>query len=157
MNVKEKLLRAATDQLRKQVNSAVTHADYLTVPPVGWIKSVRQSLGMTGSQLAARNMVSRAAISKTEKAELVGGVTIKQMEKMAESMGCRFVYGIVPMNSIEDIRETQAKTKANAIIKRVATHMALEDQLSSSESLNNQRDDLLKELLNNNKGELWDE
>lgn len=157
MSVKERLLRAVADQLRKHVNSVVAHANYLSPPPEGWMKSVRLSLGMTGAQLAARNKISRAAISKTEKAELDGGVTIKHMEKMAASMGCRFVYAIVPTSSIENIRETQAKSKANSVMKQVSTHMALEDQLSNSEILRKQRDDLLKEFLDNKKGELWDE
>jgi predicted DNA-binding mobile mystery protein A len=157
MNLKEKLMRTVTDQLRKHINAAATYAGHLSAPNEGWVKSVRLSLGMSGIQLGARNNVSKAAISKTEKAELVGGVTIKQMEKMAASMGCRFVYGIVPNGSIEAIRERQARTKADAIMKRVSTHMALEDQLASSDALREQRDSLIQELLDGKNGELWDD
>ncbi len=157
MDAKSRILRAVTGQLRKKVDSAAFCASYLAVPKEGWVKTVRASLGMTGSQLAARNGVSRAAISKTQKAEINGGITINQMKKMAESMGCQFVYGIVPSESIEKITQTQAVNKANKIIRMVSTHMALEDQLSSQEDLESQRNDLVKQLMDNTKGALWDE
>jgi hypothetical protein len=55
--------------------------------------------------------------------------TFKSMRAMAEAMGCRFVYAVVPPDSIENLILTQARKKATALVGTASKHMALEDQL----------------------------
>lgn len=157
MNTKSQIKQLVADLLIGQINSIRSHAKHIEFIGEGWIKAVRSSLGMSATQLAERNKVSKAAISKLEKAEMSGSVTIKQMEKIANSMGCRFVYAIVPEKPIEQMVREQAKKQAKKHVDRVATHMAFEDQLTSESARQKQLNDLIAEISKNKKWELWRE
>ncbi len=55
------------------------------VPPRGWIKAIREALGMTVRQLAARMGTSISRIPVIEKAEVSGSTTIKTLRQAAEA------------------------------------------------------------------------
>jgi predicted DNA-binding mobile mystery protein A len=101
------------------------------MPSEGWLRTVRKALGMPGAQLAKKMGVTRARVAQAENAELAGGVSLKSMRAAAEAMGCRFVYAIVPSQSIEDIIIAQARKKAMAVVATASKHMALESQTLS--------------------------
>lgn len=144
-------------QYQKRVNSAASAAGNLAMPKEGWIRTVRKALGMSGAQLARRLGVTRAAISNTEKAELVGGVTLKNMQQMAEGLGCRFVYAIVPEKQLEDILDAQARKKALDIVNRTNKHMALESQSLSSEQIEYEIKRLQQDYLKEHFTDLWND
>ncbi|MEQ3763036.1 MAG: mobile mystery protein A [Alcanivorax sp.] len=153
MNMK----RIVQKQYRENVNRARAQLVGLTIPSEGWIRTVRQALGMSGAQLARRMGVTRGLVSNTEKAELAGGVTIKAMQNMAHSMNCRFVYAIVPEHDIEEIVQKRALEKARAQVKQVSVHMALEEQALSEEKLREQVQSFAEELLKNSNSDLWND
>lgn len=144
-------------QYQKRVNNAASSAGNLAIPKEGWIRTVRKALGMSGAQLARRLGVTRAAISNTEKAELVGGVTLKNMQQMAEGLGCRFVYAIVPEKQLEDILDAQARKKALDIVNRTNKHMALESQSLSSEQIEYEIKRLQQDYLKEHFTDLWND
>lgn len=144
-------------QYQKRVNNAASVAGNLAMPKEGWIRTVRKALGMSGAQLARRLGVTRAAISNTEKAELVGGVTLKNMQQMAEGLGCRFVYAIVPEKQLEDILDAQARKKALDIVNRTNKHMALESQSLSSEQIEYEIKRLQQDYLKEHFTDLWND
>lgn len=121
---------AAARQYRAIVDrAAASIGQQLSLPSEGWIATTRKALGMPAAQLARRLGVTRARISEAEKAEPSGGVTLKTMRAVAEAMGCRFVYTIVPLDgSVEKAIAAQARRKAQALVERASTHMALERQ-----------------------------
>lgn len=101
----------------------------LEAPNEGWIATVRKALGMSAAQLARRLGVTRARVSHLEKTEMSGGVTLRTMDITAKAMGCRFVYAIVPVEGrVADGIAAQARRKAEALVARAGTHMALEQQ-----------------------------
>lgn len=114
-------------QYQRIVDGAAGHAA-LQTPPEGWLRTVRKALGMSGAQLAKKMKVTRARVAQAEGAELDGAVTLKSMQTMAEAMGCRFVYAIVPPQRIEDVIMAQARKKATALVATASQHMALESQ-----------------------------
>jgi len=120
----------ARQQIMRKVNaSANTPAAKLWSPSDGWIATIRKTLGMSGAELGRRLNLKRGRISQAEKAELEGGVSLRTMERMAEGLGCRFVYAIIPEDGgLEDVIRAQAHKKAKEIVNRAATHMALEKQ-----------------------------
>jgi predicted DNA-binding mobile mystery protein A len=81
--------------------------------------------------------VTRARIAQAETAETSGGVTLKTMQTLAEAMGCRFVYAVLPPKGkeTEDVIFAQAMKQARAIVERTDVHMALEGQGLSKEKL----------------------
>ena len=153
MSIKQLVAR----QYRENVNSTANQASSISIPDEGWIRTVRKALSMSGTQLAKRLNVSKGLISNTEKAELSGGVTLRNMQNMAEAMNCRFIYAIVPESSVEDIIHYQAVKKASAQVKEASIQMALEDQALSKTQLQAEIDRISKELQDNPTSDLWNE
>jgi len=149
---------AVIQQYQDIVNRAARHrGPDASVPPEGWIATVRKALGMSGQQLAKRLGVTRARVSRAERAEREGGTTIRTMHAMAEAMGCRFVYAIVPEGRIEDVIAAQARRKAQALTGRASSHMALENQSLSEEQNAKAVERAVLNLLHTMPADLWTE
>lgn len=137
-------------QYRGIVDRAASQLSGVQKPPEGWVVTVRKALGISGAQLARRLGVSRASVSQTEKNELSGSVTLKHMQGTAEALGCRFVYAIVPVDSIEDVIRDQAEQKATKLVRRASGHMALESQSlppeKNKEEIARLRDELIRDM-----------
>jgi predicted DNA-binding mobile mystery protein A len=146
----------AQRQLQRLVDEAADRHPPLR-PPEGWLRTVRKALGMSGAQLAKRLNVTRARVAQAEFAERSGAATIKSMRAMAEAMGCRFVYAIVPPERTEDLILAQARKKAKALVGTASEHMALEDQLLSKEKITEQVDQFARELAQKLSSDLWDD
>jgi predicted DNA-binding mobile mystery protein A len=144
-------------QYQKRADMAAEASRDITIPREGWIRTVRKALGMSGAQLGRRIGISRAAISNTEKAELAGGVTLKNMQQLAEAMGCRFVYAIIPEGKVEDIIEKQARQKAMTIVNKTNKNMALEAQGLSNEQVEYELERLKQEFIKELPSDLWND
>ena len=86
-----------------------------------------------------------------------GNVTLKTMQTMAEAMGCRFVYAVLPPKgkNTEDIIFAQAMKKAKAITARTDEHMALEGQNLFKATLENQIERLAHRLAVEMASDFW--
>ena len=144
-------------QYRDKVNQAYTRFGDFSMPPNGWLRMVRNALGMTGEQLANRLGVTKARISKAEQDELTGRVTLKSMQNMASAMNCRFVYAVVPENEIEEIIKKRAFDKAREQIKSASTQMALEAQALNDKQLAFAVDELASEIIEKMPSDLWND
>src|SRR6266849_5742373 len=78
-------------------------------PPKGWLRAIRDALGMTSAQFARRLGVSQPRIIELEQSEVSGGVTLNTLQRAAEALGCRFVYALVPEQPLEDTVRARAK------------------------------------------------
>lgn len=127
-------------------------------PPVkGWIRAVREAIGMSGKQLAQRLKVSQPRIPKLEQDELASAVTLKTMRQVAEALDCVFVYALVPRTSLEETVRTQARKVAAERMQRVSHTMLLEAQGLSDEEQRASYDAAVEELMREMPKELWDE
>lgn len=126
------------------------------VPVKGWIRAIREALGMSGRQLAQRLKVSQPRIPRLEQDELTGAVTIKTMQQVAEALDCTFVYALVPRTSLEDTLRGQARLVAQSRIERVAHSMLLEAQSLSAEEQQRSLVSAIDELVREMPKELWD-
>ena len=149
--------KTATRQYQAIVNRAASRLSDIQTPTEGWMVTVRKALGMSGAQLARRLGVTRAAVSQTEKHEAHGGVTLRQMQKIAGALGCRFVYAIVPEGDIEDVVRTQAGRKASELVRRASGQMALEEQSLPKEKIRQEVTHLRDGFLRDLPADLWDE
>ncbi len=128
------------------------------MPPVrGWLRAMREALGMTGAQLAARLRVVPSRIPALEKAEVTGGTTLKTMREAAEAMGCTFVYAIVPTKPLDELLRARAVALADAELARVHHSMRLEDQALDARDLAEARERLIAAYLDGNPRRLWEE
>ena len=124
----------------------------ITRPPQGWLKTIREFLGMTTTQLAKRLEISQPRIVAMEKNER--NVKISTMERIADVLNCDFSYAFVPRENIDDIIYNQAKKKAQKILDKVNKNMGLENQLVKTDDL---LKDIIEELLEGNIARIWDE
>lgn len=134
---------------------APLRAEPLAVPPSGWIKAIREALGMTVEQFARRMGVVQSRASTIEKAEMTGATTIKTMREAAEAMGCTFVYAIVPTTTLDELVRQQAARKADAELARLHHTMRLENQALTKPDLEMERERLIAELLTGSPRRLW--
>ncbi|MEG6505165.1 mobile mystery protein A [Nitratidesulfovibrio sp. 1201_IL3209] len=149
------------------VDAAAGKVSGVSVPKGGWIATVRKALGMSGAQLARRLGVTNAAVYQNERSEPEGAITLRQMERMAQALGCRFVYAIVPdaqgenaqveNGRVEDVVRRQARAKAEALVLRVSGHMALEQQALPPERLQEEIARMTEDLLRNPPPDFWEE
>jgi predicted DNA-binding mobile mystery protein A len=142
-------------QYRNIVDSVAASVADLKTPPEGWLRTVRNALGMSGAELAKKMGVTRARVTKAEHAELTGGVTLKSMQATAEAMGCRFVYAVVPSGRIEDIIMAQARKKAMAIVGTASKHMALENQTLPNDKIAQEVERLTREIAQEMPPHFW--
>jgi predicted DNA-binding mobile mystery protein A len=127
------------------------------VPPTGWIKAVREALGLTTRQLAARMGVARSRVTTIEKAEVTGATTIKTLREAAEAMNCTFVYAIVPTTSLDEILRDQATAKAERELARHHHTMRLENQAMTKIDLAAERERLVADMLAGSLRPVWDD
>jgi predicted DNA-binding mobile mystery protein A len=138
-----------------------TLSDYAVLkqnaPPVkGWIRAIREALGMSGKQLANRLKVSQPRIPRLEQDELSGVVSLKTMRQAAEAMDCVFVYAIVPRTTLEESVRAQARKVAEARAQRVSHSMLLEAQNLSDKEQRASLDAAVDELVREMPRELWE-
>ena len=83
---------------------------------------------MTATQLAKRMNISQARVSSIESAEIEGSLTLNKMNETAKALNCKFVYFLIPENSLNDIIKEQAIKSVMENHKNVAHSMGLENQ-----------------------------
>lgn len=147
------------DSLRiRQLGSRLKPFSRLTssaVPREGWIRSIREALGLTAQGLSERMGVTRPAITQLERAEQQGRITLNKLREVAEALDSKLVYALVPTESLEAILALRARTVAQERMERVWHSMLLEGQEISSEEKERQIADLSRELLSGNPRDLW--
>lgn len=144
---------------RRQLDATLakfSEARRVQPPAKGWIRAVREALGMSGKQLAKRLQVSQPRVFKLEQDEPTGALTLKTMQQAAEALDCVFVYALVPRSSLEETVRTQARLVATDRLQRVSHTMLLEAQTLSSEEQQASLDDAVEELMRETPRNLWD-
>lgn len=152
MKKKKKLVRQQLEVTLRKFRPLLE----IPMPPKGWIRAVRDALGMSGRQLADLLKVSRQRASIIEKDELSGSTTIKTMRRVAESLDCVFVYALVPRSSLEECVRKQALLVARRRLSLASNTMRLEDQGLNDTDQKNALDDMANELADTLPSTLWD-
>ncbi|KAA9130489.1 mobile mystery protein A [Marinihelvus fidelis] len=149
------------DTARKQtvrlLDEAARQVGNVRTPPEGWLATLRKALRMPVNTLAGRLGVSRGAVYQAERNEREGAITINQLRKLADAMGGRLVYAIVPETSIADMVEHQARRKASGRVRRTNAHMALEQQSLPDEQARQRIEDLAEELARDMPADFWND
>lgn len=129
----------------------------VAIPPTGWIKAIRNALGMTMQQLGRRLQVSKQGVMDMERREKEGSISLKSLREIARAMDMKLVYGFVPNDgSLDALIEKRAKELATQIVLRTANTMKLEDQANSNERLEEAIEERAAALRNEMPKLLWD-
>jgi len=148
---KKKLIREQLDASLQRFRPLLD----ITAPSKGWIRAIRDALGMTARQLSERLGVTQQSVARIEKEEIAGSVTIKTMRRIADSLDCVFVYGFVPRTSLEGTIEHQAQQVAARQLSKASQTMSLENQALSREENEKAISDMVNELIRTVPSKMW--
>ena len=126
-------------------------------PAKGWLRAVREALGMPGKQFARRLGVESGMPLLPDEKELTGSVTIKTMRQAAEALDCVFVYAVVPGKRLYTLCPTSLSMYPILRIGRVSHSMLLEAQQLSQTELRNAFEAKVETLIREMPKELWDD
>lgn len=151
----KKYQKTALEQLDA---SLVRFAPLRDLPPPkkGWIRAVRDALGMSGRQLGRRMGVSKMWAGDMERLEASGATTLKTLRRAAEAMDCVLVYAIVPKTTLKDTLLKQARQKVRQDMTRAAHTMALEDQALAKDEAAKATETAAASLLHKLPKTFWD-
>ncbi len=144
---------------RKQLDrrlAPLRKAEALARPPRGWIRAVRDALGMTTAQLAQRIGVSQPRVVRLEKAEAEDSVTLATLRQAAEAMDCTLAYVLLPNRPLDALVMERARELADQQLARTHHTMTLENQALDARDLKAERERLVDELLRGDPARLWD-
>ena len=118
----------------------------LARPHTGWIRALRDALGMSSADLARRMGVSQQRIPAIERGEQNMAIKLDTMLRAADALDCTLVYALIPRSSLNDMVTAQAQRKATVQVRRVTQHSRLEDQQPTPDDIAAQIDDLAADL-----------
>jgi predicted DNA-binding mobile mystery protein A len=146
----------ARHQLDKRLNS-LRDSESLARPPHGWVRAIREALGMTTAQLGKRIGVSQSRAFDIEKAELSGRITLDSLERAAHALDCRLVYALVPRQPLESKVDERALRLARQRLQATSHSMALEAQRVGREDEEFQVREVARRLLEKSGSALWED
>jgi predicted DNA-binding mobile mystery protein A len=143
----------ALRQIDKTLGSwrALSHAR----PKIGWLRTVRQAIGMTTRQLANAVGVTQSAVVDAERNEAKGDITLATLQRYAAALGCEVRYVLVPERPLEQMLEERAERVAREQVARVRHSMALEDQQTGKDHMEREITEIRKRLLEGKRSRLW--
>jgi len=143
-------------QLNNKLLSFVT-LKQVAVPPTGWIKAIRTTLGMSMQQLGNKLSVTKQGILDIEKREKDGSITLKSLREVGRVLDMELVYGFIPKDgSLDTLIEKKAMELASKIVLRTSNTMKLEDQENSKERIEKAIKERTEDIKNNMPKILWD-
>ncbi len=125
-------------------------------PETGWIKMIREALGMSTKQLGKKVGIDQSRISRLENAEIESDLKLSSLKKIAEGLNMRLVYAIVPEGSLEQMMIEQARKIALKRMAKVNQTMRLEEQELSDDQKKEALKDLTQKILIEEPKDFWD-
>ena len=146
--------------LRNQLDSQLSPLRQIQPvrPRRGWVRAVREALGMNGRQLAERMGIARSHLSQIETAEARDSVSLRTLRRAADALDCDLVYAFVPRDgrTLDEMVGERARAVADRIVEDVSTTMALEAQSVASDFQRREVDRVASELIHTMRRDLWD-
>jgi predicted DNA-binding mobile mystery protein A len=159
--IKEQKMGSNFSELKlRQIDATLSRwraADLPPRPPSGWIKSIRDALGMTATHLAKRLGVATSTVTRLETSEVDDTISLSTLRRAAEALGCELQYSLVPKKTLADTLEARAATLARQQMSAISHTMALEAQSTSRETVDAQTHALAESLLKGSRRTLWRE
>lgn len=124
-------------------------------PSSGWIKAIRETLGMTATHLAQRLSVNPSSVTRLEISETEDTISLGTLRRIADALGCDLQYALVPRQALSDTLDARATELARSRMAAVSHTMALEAQSTSQKIVDTQTRVLAESLLKGSRRALW--
>lgn len=154
MNTNSLVKNISKAQLKKKANSSLG-LKVPTKPKEGWIRTIRKALGMSCSQVGALSGSTRNKISILERKEISGDITLNQLNTLAKTMNCKFVYAVIPEKDVDSILYDRAEKIAQQIMNTASQNMFLEGQSIPDKTQETQVTTLANEIKSKGGRALW--
>ncbi len=129
----------------------------LQSPRKGWIFAIRQSLGMTASQLARKLGIAKQSMKVIEESEKKGTITVTTLKKVADVLGCHVKVILIPKEPLGDLLKKRAIDQATKIVQQTDLQMKLEKQGTDEQFQKQQIEVFAEELVRKLDRRLWDD
>jgi predicted DNA-binding mobile mystery protein A len=126
------------------------------VPRGGWIRAIREAIGMTSEQLAMRLHITRQAVNDAERREAAEDITLAQLRRFAVALESELVYVLVPRTPLAEVVERRAETLARSEVAAVSHTMALEAQGTDAALVPERVEQVKRHFLSQRWSRLWD-
>lgn len=126
-------------------------------PLKGWVRAIRDALGLSTTQLAKRLEVPQSRVVAIEQGEVAGSLTLNTLSRVADALDCQLVYALVPKQnlSLAKIVELRAYEKAKAVLLQADHTMSLEDQTVQDKEQAAQLERLAFQFKHGSPRKLW--
>ena len=124
-------------------------------PRKGWIKAIREALGLSSQRYGELLGIDNAGVLRMEQREIEGALTLETLDRAARAMDCRLIYAIVPEHSLEEVLDQRAELLANEMMKSVSHSMHLENQQVEAKFEGPMQAALKKRLMTNFEKKMW--
>jgi predicted DNA-binding mobile mystery protein A len=152
--MKSDVRKRARERLNERL-AALKPVDHFRPPPKGWVRALRDALGMTGVQFARRLGVRPSSVAALEASEENGTIQLNTLRRAAEALDCTLVYALVPNDSLEGAVRARARSIALRELGRAAHTMKLEAQETSGAKTDERLEAYIRDHLR--ERDLWDE
>jgi predicted DNA-binding mobile mystery protein A len=142
--------RSSLDNRFKEIRPVIRFVS----PVRGWIKAIREGLGMSSAQLAKRLSVKQPSVVAMEQSEAAGTIQLATLRRAAEALNCTLVYALVPNKPLEAMVRDRARTLALRQRAPIEHSMLLENQEVSAKGSAARLDEFVREM---NPRRLWDD
>jgi predicted DNA-binding mobile mystery protein A len=143
MDTAKRAARSRTHLDRRFLDLGQT--DQLSAPTHGWIRAIRQALGMSTSQLAQRLRIKQPSVTALEQSEANGTIQLASLRRVAEALDCKLVYALVPNQPLDTVVKNRARAFAQKQLEPVAHSMALENQQVTAADTESRLEELVRE------------
>lgn len=123
----------------------------LAHPPRGWVRAVREALGLSTAALAARLGITAGAVTRLEQSETADRIGLATLRRAADAVGCDLVYLLVPRQPLGEVVRERARELAHEQAAAAEQTMLLEGQQTGQADA--VEDQLTRQLLQ--RGGLW--
>lgn len=140
---------------RRQLDARLQHVPPLETPSAGWLRTIRESLGMTMAQLGRRLQISPQSVQSLEQREKKETISVAKLREAAEALDCELKIALIPRSSLESTVRQQATRKAREERNRLIHTMSLEAQEAGVEEVLDERR-AIELWLTKRARKLWD-
>ena len=150
------MLRDQRAQSRRRLDQRFSrhgNLSELAPPAQGWVRTLRDALGMTSGDLARRMGVHQSRVPAIERGERERTIKLDTLSRAADAMNCDLVYVLVPRTGLDEMVADQSRRRAIKHLRNVIAHSRLEDQEVTPDDLGAQIADLAAEF--RQRRDLW--
>ena len=131
------------------------HPSTWIAPRAGWIRAIREALGMPRHALGQRMGVGEKRVMQLERGEANGKLTVESLSRAAEALDCELVVALLPRRALEQtVNDRRMQLAASWLESRVVHTMAMENQAVSLRDLPSQLVREVEQLFPDER--LWD-